>query len=88
MKTFFLFSFILLLTSNAIAKKDCTDLPKEKWLTIKEFKKIVQNKGFSIRKFKQKGNCYEIYGKDKDAKEVEVYFDPTNANIKKIEFED
>ncbi len=78
---------ILLLSFSAFAKKDCTDQPKEKWLKIEEFQSIVKKKGFKIRKFKQPGSCYEIYGKDKDGKEVEVYFDPTSAKIVKIEFE-
>jgi len=74
--------------STAYAKKDCTDQPQQKWMKIEEFKKVVQKKGFTIRKFKQPGSCYEIYGKDKDGREVEVYFSPVDASIKKIEFED
>lgn len=77
-----------LFTFPAFAKKNCTDQPQEKWMKVEEFKTLVQKKGFQIRKFKQPGSCYEIYGKDKDGKEVEVYFNPVDASIVKIEFED
>jgi hypothetical protein len=88
MKKLILFTLFAFLTTNAFAKKNCTDQPKEKWMKIEDFKTLVQEKGFTIRKFKQPGSCYEIYGKDKDGKEVEVYFNPVDASISKIEFED
>lgn len=88
MKKFILFTVLTFSTTFAFAKKDCTNAPKEKWMKIEEFKALVVKKGFSIRKFKQPGNCYEIYGKDKDGKKVEVYFNPVDASISKIEFED
>lgn len=87
MQKLILFIVLTFSTVNVFAKKDCTDEPKEKWMKVDEFKKLVQKKGFTIKKFKQPGSCYEIYGKDKDDKEVEVYFNPVNAKISKIEFE-
>ena len=88
MKKLILLTALTLISFSSFAKKDCTDLPKEKWMSVEEFKEVVQKKGFRIRKFKQPGSCYEIYGKDKDGKEVEVYFNPVDASIVKIEFED
>ncbi len=69
--------------SQAEAKKSCTDQPKEKWMSEADFKKMVEGQGYKIRKFKQPGSCYEIYGQDKDGKEVEIYFDPTDGKIVK-----
>lgn len=88
MKKLILFTLFAFHTTNAFAKKNCTDQPKEKWMKIEDFKTLVQEKGFTIRKFKQPGSCYEIYGKDKDGKEVKLYFNPVDASISKIEFED
>lgn len=35
-----------------------------------------------IRQFKTtSGNCYEIYGLDRNGKKAEVYFNPTNGEI-------
>lgn len=63
----------------AQAKKNCTDMPKEKWMSEADFKKKAESEGYKIRKFKQPGSCYEIYGTDKDGKNVEVYFNPVDG---------
>lgn len=54
----------------------------------KEFKAMAIKQGYTIRKFKQPGTCYEIYGKNKDGREVEVYFNPVDGSVKKVKFED
>lgn len=67
----------------AQAKKNCTDQPKEKWLNVEDFKKRLQEEGYKIRKFKQPGSCYEIYGTNKDGKSVEIYFNPVDGTVVK-----
>ena len=83
MKTFFIVSLILTASLSAYAKKHCTDEPKEKWMSEADFKKKVEADGYKIRKFKQPGTCYEIYGTDKDGKKVEIYFNPVDGSIVK-----
>jgi hypothetical protein len=68
---------------SAHAKKSCTDQPKTKWMTEEAFKKKVEGEGYTIRKFKQPGTCYEIYGSDKAGKKVEIYFNPVDGSIVK-----
>lgn len=65
------------------AKKTCTDQPKDKWMKEEDFKKRMEEAGYKIRKFKQPGSCYEIYGTNKDGKNVEIYFNPVDATIVK-----
>ena len=67
--------------TTAYAKKNCTDQPKEKWMTEEAFKKKVEEMGYKIKKFKKPGTCYEIYGTDKDGKSVEIYFNPVDASV-------
>lgn len=74
---------LLLTVSVAHAKKECTTEPKEKWMKEEEFKKMVEGQGYTIKKFKQPGTCYEIYGKNKDGKSVEIYFNPVDGSIVK-----
>lgn len=78
-----LITAIVLLTGTAFAKKDCTTEPKDKWMTEEAFKKMVQDKGYTINKFKTPGSCYEIYGKNKEGKSVEIYFNPVDGSIVK-----
>ena len=70
-------------TASAQAKKNCTDEPKEKWMSEEAFKKAKEAEGYKIRKFKTPGTCYEIYGTDKEGKKVEIYFNPVDGSIVK-----
>ncbi len=84
MRNYVLVFMSLVLTSGvAIAKKNCTDQPKEKWMTEVDFKKKVEDEGYKISKFKQPGTCYEIYGHNKSGKKVEIYFNPVDGSIVK-----
>lgn len=83
MRNLLLASFIVLVGMSANAKKNCTDQPKDKWMSEADFKKKVEEMGYKIKKFKQPGTCYEIYGTDKDGKNVEIYFNPVDATVVK-----
>lgn len=74
--------------SSAYAKKDCTNEPKEKWMSEADFMKKAEADGYKIRKFKTPGTCYEIYGTNKEGQKVEIYFNPVDASIVKSEIED
>ena len=73
----------LMASGSAHAFSKCTTEPKDKWMSVEEFKKKIEAQGYTIRKFKQPGSCYEIYGKNKDGKKVENYFNPVDASIVK-----
>ena len=47
----------------------------------------LEAQGYKIAKFKIDGNCYEIYGTNKDGKKVEIYFDTRSLDIVKAEIE-
>lgn len=83
MKHLIMTMLVVFIGVAAQAKKDCTDEPKEKWMKQEDFKKMVESQGYTIRKFKQPGTCYEIYGKNKDGKNVEIYFNPVDGSIVK-----
>jgi hypothetical protein len=85
MKLFATVALVALFSFSAQAKKSCTDQPKDKWMSEADFKKKVEAEGYKIRKFKQPGSCYEIYGTDKAGKEVEIYFNPVDGSIKSKE---
>lgn len=83
MKVFLGVFVMFALGGMAHAKKSCTDQPKEKWMGEEDFKKKMEAEGYQIRKFKQPGTCYEIYGTNKEGQTVEVYFNPVNAEVVK-----
>jgi hypothetical protein len=83
MKQILMMALVALSVTPALAKKNCTDRPKSEWMTEADFKKKVEEMGYKIRKFKQPGTCYEIYGTDKDGQKVEIYFNPVDASVVK-----
>lgn len=83
MKKVLLSAILMSLSVAAYAEKSCTDQTKDKWMSEADFKKKVETDGYKIRKFKQPGTCYEIYGTNKEGKEVEIYFNPVDASIVK-----
>lgn len=79
MKSIALATLALVISSAAMAGPTCNQ-PKEKWMPEAQFKAQLEKEGYKIKTFKvTKGQCYEIYGIDKDGKKVEIYFDPVTA---------
>lgn len=73
-----------LFSATAFAGPKCTDSDKSSWLNKEKFQKDLKSQGYKIKKFKvTSGNCYEIYGWDKDSKKVEIYFNPITAKVVK-----
>ncbi len=85
MKQFILGTLTLtLLGGGAVfAKANCTNEPRNKWMSEADFKAMAEKQGYKIRKFKQPGTCYEIYGSDKDGRDIEIYFNPVDGSIVK-----
>lgn len=70
----------LVIASGSVFAGPTCNVPKDKWMPEADFKARIEAQGYTIKTFKvSKGNCYEIYGFDKDGKKVEIYFDPATA---------
>lgn len=72
---------------GAHAKADCKAYPKDQWMKEADAKAKIQAQGYTINKFKVDGNCYEIYGKNKEGKKVEIYYDAKTLEPVKTEIE-
>lgn len=73
------------LPSAAWAGANCKSHPKAEWMKQSDAQAKIVADGYTISKFKVDGNCYEIYGTNKDGKKVEVYFDTKTLDIVKME---
>ncbi len=71
----------------AFAGAKCPAHPKAEWLKPEEARAKIEAQGYKIKKFKVDGECYEIYGRNKDDKKVEIYFDTKTLDIVKSEIE-
>ena len=65
----------------AFASPNCTTEPKSKWMSEDAMKAKIDALGYKVKTFEITGSCYEIYGKDKDGKRAEVYFNPVSGEI-------
>lgn len=70
-----------------LAKADCKAYPKAEWMSETDAKAKIAAQGYTINKFKVDGNCYEIYGKNKEGKKVEIYYDAKTLEPVKSEIE-
>lgn len=71
----------------AFASPECTKEPKSNWLSVDVMKAKATELGYKAEIFKVSGNCYEIYGYNKDGKQVEVYFNPVSGAVVEEELE-
>ena len=73
----------------AVAGPQCTTAERSQWQDEKAFQDKLKAEGYTISKFKvTKGNCYEIYGFDKDGRKIEIYHDPVSGKAVKTEYHD
>ncbi|WP_296019994.1 PepSY domain-containing protein [uncultured Agrobacterium sp.] len=65
----------------AFASPSCTAEPKSKWMSEDAMKAKIDTLGYKVKTFQVTGNCYEIYGNDRDGQRAEVYFNPASGDI-------
>ena len=82
-----LLALTMLSASSAFAEANCQAHPKNEQIPQADFQKALEKQGFTIKKFKTDGNCYEMYGKSKGGKKVEMYFDTKDGKIVKSEID-
>lgn len=88
MRTFIALT-LLLGSSATFAATQCTTADKSTWQDPDAFQSQLKAQGYRISKFKvTQGNCYEIYGFDKDGRKVEIYHDPVSGQAVKTEIQD
>ncbi|MGE3773262.1 MAG: PepSY domain-containing protein [Gammaproteobacteria bacterium] len=76
-------------TPLAYAGPECTTADQAQWQDQTKFQEALVAQGYKIKKFKvTKGNCYEIYGWNKEGKKVEIYHDPVSGNAVKSRIEE
>ncbi|MEH6660293.1 MAG: PepSY domain-containing protein [Parasphingorhabdus sp.] len=60
----------------ATGKMTCDAGPESSWKTQAELKAALVNEGWTVKKSKVDGGCYEVYGTTPEGDRVEAYFHP------------
>jgi len=80
---------LALFSAAAVAGPECTTVDQAQWQDQAKFQEALKAEGYEIKKFKvTSGNCYEIYGWNKDKQKVEIYFEPVSGTPVKTKIED
>ncbi|MDF3885119.1 PepSY domain-containing protein [Cupriavidus basilensis] len=74
-------------STGAIAGAKCVAHPKAEWMKEADARARIEAQGYTIKKFKVDGNCYEIYGTTKEGKKAEIYYDTKTLDVVKSEIE-
>ncbi|MDA9009185.1 PepSY domain-containing protein [Alphaproteobacteria bacterium] len=76
------FSAIVLLSAAtqvfATGLMTCDSGDRSGWQSKDSLKQQMQNNGWTVRRIKEDGGCYEAYGTNPDGKRVEAYYDPVS----------
>jgi len=81
-RRFVIAATLVVLAGPAFAGPTCTSEPKAKWMKADDMKAKLVAQGYKFKVFKvTSGNCYEIYGRDKNGKRVEIYFHPITGKM-------
>ena len=64
------------LASHATGLATCDSGPKESWQPTAKLELMLKEKGWQVRRIKEDGGCYEVYGLDEKGQRVEAYFHP------------
>jgi hypothetical protein len=62
--------------AKATGKATCNSGPESGWQSEDALKQKLTTQGWSIRRIKIDGGCYEVYGVNEKGERVETYFHP------------
>lgn len=54
----------------------CDAGPQDTWQSQSKLEEILKGKGWTVRRIKIDGGCYEVYALDEKGERVEAYFHP------------
>jgi hypothetical protein len=63
-------------TAGATGLATCDSGPKEGWQPQAKLEQMLKDKGWTVRRVKVDGGCYEVYALDDKGARVEAYFHP------------
>ena len=63
-------------SAGATGLATCDSGPREGWQPQAKLEQMLKEKGWTVRRIKEDGGCYEVYGLDEKGQRVEAYFHP------------
>jgi len=63
----------------ATGRMECEPVDKESWLTEVALEEKLVAEGWTVRRMKVDGGCWEVYGTTPEGERVEAYFHPATG---------
>jgi hypothetical protein len=54
----------------------CDSGPKSGWQPVEKLEQMLKDKGYTVRRVKEDGGCYEVYALNEKGERGEYYFHP------------
>jgi len=67
------------LSSYATGRMECETVDKANWMTETVLEEKLIAEGWKVRRMKEDGGCWEVYGTTPDGERVEAYFHPSTG---------
>jgi hypothetical protein len=85
MKKIMLATLLLITASIGVVRaeegQNCTQAPKDRWLSKDSIKEKAKAAGLDLRRVKVEGSCYEVYAIDVKGNKVETLFNPETGAV-------
>ena len=81
-KTFIMLALSAFSLSALASEKDCTGEPKANWQTEKQIQSSLERQGYTVRRIKTEGSCYEAKATGKDGRKVELIVNPVDGKFR------
>ncbi len=72
----------------ALAGGDNCSVPRAQWQPREAVMQLAADNGWTVSEFEIDDGCYEIEGRDREGRRIEVDLDPATLRIVKMEYED
>ena len=78
----------LLPAGAVLADDDDCKAPRDTWQPREAAMQLAKANGWTVQDFEVDNGCYEIEGRDRDGREIEVKLDPATLKVVEMEYED
>ncbi len=82
------FVLVAILPAGAVLADDDCRAPRDRWQPREAVMQLARENGWTVRDFEIDDGCYEIEGRDRDGREIEVKLDPATLQIVEMDYED
>jgi hypothetical protein len=69
-------AFTVCVSASATGMATCDSGPKSGWQPVEKLEKQLSERGWTVRRVKEDGGCYEVYAINDKGQRVEAYFHP------------